>query len=218
MIKISQTLTNLYNDIQLAVIEADLDVCKSKSDFIDEFLKFENEFKENHKIEEIVKIPAIANTRKAYRAFGKQPARYRVSSEAMLRRIIQGKGLYYINNVVDINNYVSTKYGYGICCFDKSKIQGNKIEFCLAPEGESYKGIGKAEINISKLPVFKDKLGYFGRPTSDSQRTMISNETKSILFIIVGFDKSDSLMQAIDFAEDCLRKFTNAKLSKKYLV
>lgn len=48
----------------------------------------------------------IQSTRKAYKALGKEPNRYRNSCEAMCRRIAKERGLYYINNVVDINNYL----------------------------------------------------------------------------------------------------------------
>ncbi|MCT4615612.1 MAG: phenylalanine--tRNA ligase beta subunit-related protein [Marinifilaceae bacterium] len=217
-IEISNNLKELYSTINLAVVEADVTIQPSKQDFIAEFNKYADEFKAKNKIEDIAKIPAIYNTRLAYKAFGKQPARYRVSSEAMLRRIVQGKGLYYINNIVDVNNYVSVKTGYGICCFDKEKIIGDNIEFCLSPEGESYKGIGKNDINISKLPVFKDSLGYFGSPTSDSQRTMITNDTKSILFVIVSFSEKTSLGNALNLSLACLEKFANANIKKSSIL
>lgn len=55
----------------------------------------------------ISEVAPVAAARKAYRALGKDPGRYRVSSEALLRRIRQGKGLYRINTVVDTNNLVS---------------------------------------------------------------------------------------------------------------
>lgn len=35
----------------------------------------------------------IKTSREAYKTLGKEPSRYRVSSEALIRRIIQGKGL-----------------------------------------------------------------------------------------------------------------------------
>ena len=50
-----------------------------------------------YKIDEINKRPAIQATRKAYRSFGKDPNRYRVSSEALCRRIIRGLGIYRID-------------------------------------------------------------------------------------------------------------------------
>jgi len=52
-------------------------------------------------------LPQIAAMRGAYKALGKDPSRYRGSAEALLRRVLSGKGLYQINSVVDINNLVS---------------------------------------------------------------------------------------------------------------
>ena len=40
----------------------------------------------------INELPNIKESRQAYKAFGKDPSRYRVSSEALIRRIGQGKG------------------------------------------------------------------------------------------------------------------------------
>ena len=68
--------------------------------------------------EKILKLPepkavlesaAILATRAAYKALGKDPARYRGSAEALLRRVIAGKGLPRINNVVDVINLVSVE-------------------------------------------------------------------------------------------------------------
>src|SRR5690348_4257708 len=59
------------------------------------------------KLEELASVPEIKATREAYRALGKDPSRYRCSQEALLRRVLQSKGLFQINTVVDINNLVS---------------------------------------------------------------------------------------------------------------
>ena len=56
---------------------------------------------------------------------GKEPSRYRVSSEALIRRILQGKGLYRINNVVDTNNLISIETGYSVGSYDLENLHGN---------------------------------------------------------------------------------------------
>lgn len=65
-------------------------------------------------LENLTEQVNIKTSRKAYRALGKEPSRYRISSEALIRRILQGKGLYRINNVVDTNNLISIKTGYSV--------------------------------------------------------------------------------------------------------
>ena len=51
----------------------------------------------------------ILATRAGYKALGKDPARYRGSAEALLRRLLSGKGFPQINSVVDIINLISVK-------------------------------------------------------------------------------------------------------------
>jgi Uncharacterized conserved protein len=41
-------------------------------------------------LDEISKQPAIAASRSAYKRCGKDPARYRLSSEALMRRVVKG--------------------------------------------------------------------------------------------------------------------------------
>jgi DNA/RNA-binding domain of Phe-tRNA-synthetase-like protein len=117
---------------------------------------------------------------------GKDPARYRGSAEALLRRIIAGKGLPRINAVVDIINLVSVESRLPIGLYDLAHVQGD-IVFRAGSAGETYKGIGKYDLNLEGLPVFCDALGPHGSPTSDSERTMVTSETKNVLAVIISF-------------------------------
>ena len=60
-----------------------------------------------YKADDIPALSQVAAMRAAYKALGKEPSRYRGSAEALLRRVLSGKALYQINNVVDVNNLVS---------------------------------------------------------------------------------------------------------------
>ncbi len=136
--------------------------------------------------------PQILATRAAYKALGKDPARYRGSAEALLRRIIAGKGLPRINAVVDIINLVSVESRLSIGLYDLAHVQGD-IVFRAGRAGESYKGIGKYDLNLEGLPVFCDALGPHGSPTSDSERTMVTSETKNVLAVIISFGGKEGL-------------------------
>src|ERR1700719_513860 len=50
----------------------------------------------------VLESPAVLTTRAAYKVLGKDPARYRGSAEALLRRVIANKCLPRINAVVDV--------------------------------------------------------------------------------------------------------------------
>lgn len=138
--------------------------------------------------------PHIKATRAAYKALGKDPSRYRNSAEAMLRRVVSGKGLYRVNNAVDVNNMFSIDTGYSLGAYDLSAVRG-QIVWKHAPDGESYKGIGKDVLNIEHLPALYDDDGVFGNPTSDSRRTMIEagEGRKKLLYVIYAFDGTDGL-------------------------
>lgn len=189
-IRIEENLARTVSLLQLGVLQAEVRVGDSPAELVGLLEQEADKIRRSKQLEDIAKKPAIHATREAYKALGKKPARYRVSSEALHRRIIQGKGLYYINNVVDINNLVSIRSGHGICLYDLEKISGD-ITFRIAKSGESYQGIGKYALNLENLPVFSDNAGPFGSPTSDSERTMITEETRRILFVIVAFSDDD---------------------------
>lgn len=146
--------------------------------------------------------------REAYRSLGKDPTRYRVSSEALLRRVLQGKDIYQINNVVDINNLLSIESLLSAGSYDLSRVRGAMV-FRTGKPGESYKGIGKETINISELPVFADEDGPFGSPTSDSERAMITLNTRKALMVLISFsgDLNGELTSFLDRGRKLLRNY-----------
>jgi len=140
-------------------------------------------------IEQISQIPAIAASRKAYKACGKDPARYRLSAEALLRRVVNRNELYQINSVVDALNLVSISTGFSIGGYDDDKIDGDVV-FGIGQPNEPYSGIGRGELNIEGMPVFRDAKGAFGTPTSDFERPSVSMETKRFLMIKIDYATS----------------------------
>ncbi|AMJ40249.1 B3/B4 domain-containing protein [Anaerotignum propionicum] len=168
----------------------------------------------NDKIAELAEIELsqankrekIQSTRKAYKALGKDANRYRCSAEAMCRRISKERGLYYINNVVDINNYLSIKTGYSMGTYDLEQVQGD-ILWARAPEGTAYQGIGKNVLNIEFLPALFDEKGPFGNPTSDNTRAMITEKTKEIVMVFYVFDGGEGLLELLKEAETLLQEF-----------
>ena len=158
---------------------------------------------------DVQSIPEIAATRRAYKALGKDPSRYRGSAEAMVRRIGQGKGLYQVNSVVDVNNLVSLETFHSIGLYDRRFI-GHEIEFRAGRDGESYAGIGKGDINVANLPLFSDVDGPFGNPSSDSARSMVRADTTDLLMAIIAFSGASHLDAALDRASQLLVRHCSA--------
>ena len=209
-IKISEKLKSKWNIIVIGSIQAEIKVKPSGRELIEKLDAACDEFSNNHKVEDISKLKPIADSRKAYKAFGKDPARYRLSSEALLRRIVKEKGIYKINNIVDINNLLSITSYYSICAFDISKLQA-PIEFTIGTKEDEYYGIGRGLLNIENLPVFEDQKGKFGSPTSDSERVKITNETTSISMNIMSFSGIADIEFQLNQLKDYLIQFADAK-------
>lgn len=131
-------------------------------------------------------VPAVAATRAALKALGKDPSRYRPAAEALLRRVAQGKGLATVNNVVDVNNLLSLETGFSIGTYYLARL-APPLLFRRGRPGESYEGIGRGPLNLEGLPVFVDAQGPFGSPTSDSARSRVDAGTTRILMVLIGF-------------------------------
>ena len=158
----------------------------------------------------VLEAPQILATRAGYKALGKDPARYRGSAEALLRRVIAGKGLPQINAVVDVINLVSVESRLPIGLYDLAHVRGD-IVFRAGRAGETYKGIGKYDLNLEGLPVFCDALGPHGSPTSDSERTMVTGETKQVLGIIISFGGEDGLERWAQRMVELLQRYASAR-------
>lgn len=176
-----------------------------------------NSLQQSLETPDISQLEAIASSRKGYKALGKDPSRYRLSAEALLRRVVKGKGLYKINNIVDTLNLISIQTGYSIGGYDSEKIEGD-ILLGIGAEGEAYKGIGKGDLNIANLPVFRDEKGAFGTPTSDSTRTMVTENTQHFLMIFLNFGQHENMQQVLDDTRLLYQQYTEASDIKTMII
>lgn len=158
---------------------------------------------------DLAQLPQVQALRRLYRALGKDPTRYRGSNEALLRRVVQGKGLYHINTAVDVCNLVSLETRHALGAYDTDQVQG-AVVLRPAAAGEVYHGIGRGPLNLEGLPVFCDALGPFGSPTSDSERTQIGLHSRHIAFVIVACTGRDALPQQLARTADLLRRHAAA--------
>ena len=190
-------------------INCEIQVRTSDNELIEELENVTKNIETNLKIQDISTLPPIREGRKAYKKLGKDPARYRLSSEALLRRILKGKGLTTVNNIVDINNLTSLKSYHPLCAFDSNQLQPPVI-FTVGKEEDEYYGIGRGKLNIANMPVFEDKKGKFGTPTSDSERVKITDSTHSISMNIISFTGNEGLELYMNLLENYLVKYASA--------
>ena len=211
---IDDKINEKCSQVAIGSIEAYIKVSEENEELWKLISEKASEIEKNIPVKQITTIKNIADSRNAYKSFGKDPSRYRLSSEALYRRIARGLGLYKVNNVVDINNLISLESAYSVGTYDLDKLSG-EIHFTIADEGETYEGIGKGEINISHLPVFYDEKGKFGSTTSDSVRAMITTDAKHILMNIISFNGDSELDKYMNKACEYLEKYAEGKISCK---
>jgi DNA/RNA-binding domain of Phe-tRNA-synthetase-like protein len=134
-------------------------------------------------VESLAEAEPIREVRSMFRSWGMDPSKYRPSSEALLRRIVQGKDLYRVSTVVDIGNLGSVETGWPYGCYDRSRLHP-PITLRQGRPGECYQGIGKRLWHLEGRPVLADLEGPFGSPISDSTRSMITPAVQNIVAVI----------------------------------
>ncbi len=159
---------------------------------------------------EINQRPAIAATRRLYKSLGKDPSRYRVSSEALCRRIIRGLGLYRLTSLIDIVNLVSIKSGYAISGLDADKLVGDTLSMGVGEKDEQYYAIGRGYLNIEGLPVYRDAQGGVATPTSDEERTKFTLDTTRVQININAFAPEMPVDEALQWTASLLEKYAQA--------
>lgn len=201
-----------------AAVEADVVNTEYSEALWEEIEALGEEYRRTLTTETLKQMPAIEATRHVYKACGKDPSRYRPSSEALIRRMLQGKQLYHIDTLVDVINLASIKFGYSIGGFDTSKFVGDTLTLGIGREGEPYEGIGRGPINIAGLPVYRDEVGGVGTPTSDNERTKIELNTRHTLIVVNGYDAdSEHAMACARYLQQLLCRYAGSDGGKSTL-
>lgn len=210
-IKIDDQLYSVYPDIRLGLLQFQANVKESDKNFW-ECMNHTVLFQVQKTIEgkQWNEIPGVKGSRAAYKAFGRNPGRYRVSSEALLRRVRRGDALYTINSVVDVNNLLSIESGLSVGSYDLDQIHGT-ITFRKAEKGDGYTGIGKDFLDMENMLVLADEEGIFGSSMSDSTRAMVKEQTKNVLLVLYCFEKDIDLLALLEKAQVYFQRFADAK-------
>lgn len=191
-----------------ACVEAQVENTPYCQELWDEIDELGEKYKQTLTTESLKEMSGIAATRRVYRACGKDPSRYRPASEALIRRMLQGKKLYQIDTLVDLVNLASIAYGYSIGGFDADKFEGETLTLGVGKAGEPYEGIGRGMINIEGLPVYRDEKGGVGTPTSDNERTKMELKTTHLVVLINGYDGNEQhVRENAVFIQKLLRKY-----------
>ncbi len=218
-IQATQIIKEKISGLKLGIVSAhSVTVHKPGAEFdqhLAELVDFlQNKFKNHRPAEDEV----VSHVRRMYRRIGWEPTRYRPSSEALVRRLLNGKGLYRINNLVDYGNLISARFHLPMGLYDTSKLKG-QIRMDVGKEDETYQGISNPEIHANGKLILRDDQGIFGNPTADSLRTSITDSTKSVLAVFFCPPEVDDsyLNQTMRALHTAYQPFTTAAIEEQVI-
>jgi DNA/RNA-binding domain of Phe-tRNA-synthetase-like protein len=170
--------------VKLGAVEADgVTITSSSASLVRLLDETSERIRQQFTVETLSEEENTRAVRGMFRTWGMDPSKYRPSSEALRRRVVQGKGLYRVSNVVDIGNLGSIETGWPYGCYDRGRLNP-PIAFRHGASAERYEGIGKQTWQLEGRPVLADARGPFGSPISDSTRSMITEAAREILIIV----------------------------------
>ena len=208
IINVSQEIESVCPEFVGACVEAQVVNTPYCEELWQEIKALGERYRNELTTESLKDMTSIAATRRVYKACGKDPSRYRPASEALIRRMLQGKELYQRDTLVDLVNLASIAYGYSIGGFDADKFVGNTLTLGIGREGEPYEGIGRGLLNICGLPVYRDAEGGVGTPTSDNERTKMTIDTRHLVVLINGYDGNEQrVRENAEYIQQLLCKY-----------
>jgi DNA/RNA-binding domain of Phe-tRNA-synthetase-like protein len=183
-----------------------------------EFFRLQAEVAKIYKIDILSSIPRMAAVRSMYKKLDFDPSRYRPSSEALVRRILQKKEIYYANSAVDVNNYCSIKFLLPFGVYDFAQIQG-VVVYGFAKSG-SYINIAGRTVSTDDKPFLSDECGVFGNPTADAGHTAVKLTTNKLLLVIYADEEvtNEELQHMLDFTAEMMVLYNGGTIVVKNIV
>lgn len=218
-IKIDESIKKAIPNCRLGyIVINEVSVRGTPTALVQEFSQLQASVAKMYNIDVLQSVPRVIAVRSMYKKLDFDPTRYRPASEALVRRVLKNKGLYFVNSAVDVNNYCSIKYLMPLGIYDADKIQGD-VTYKIAADGV-YTCITGQEKSTKGKPFLTDQDGVFGNPTSDARRTAVTLSTKSILSVVYADEEvSDGdLEEVLDFTGEMLARYNGGNINIKKIV
>ncbi len=208
--------------LSIATVGLDAVVVESSSS---EFETFEQEIfakiRASRTLDDLKDDAVFRSYRDLYWTFGMDPTKLRVSSEALVRRVLNGHNLWRVNNVVDVANLASAYHALPIGLIDATALDGNLV-VRTAKRGEIFRRIGGKEIQCRGREIVladESKIVCFGYATHDSDHTKVTDETRSVFLLIYGAPAVPSRMMnsAMSTTIDMVEKWIKCEIGQPRL-
>jgi len=166
--------------------------------------------------EDLLGNPNIMAFRQFYWRMGIDPTKTRPSHEALARRVLRGRRIPSINNIVDIGNMVSLSRLVPVGLYDLDKIEP-PVSITVSSGGEYFKPIGGEPQRLEPgKPVLVDSRGtvihIYGH--RDSDETKITEATRRILAVVYGVPpiEADYLVAVLEELVNHIKIFAEAEV------
>lgn len=221
--EIDEAIKSDFPGISFAYVTiSGVDIKKSNKD-LEEFKKLVVDKSSKILMDEISNIGSLVSYRDLFKKSGTDFHSKRPSPEALLRRVIQGKGIYNINTAVDAYNLAVLGSHIGLGGFDFDQIS-EPIVLRYSKAGEQMVLLGDDAPTIlrdgqviyidAKGPITMD-LNY-----RDIDRTKITEKTKNVILFAdggVGISEED-IMSALKKGAEYIQKYCGGEVGEYNLV
>ena len=160
-------------------------------------------------------LQPVRQTRKLYHALGIDPTKDRPSSEHLLKRVVQGRELPTINQLVDGMNLVSLTVQSPVGVYDWDQVDAPVLVRIGRPE-EMFLSISGKPFRAGGRLVLVDGVDVFGSPSQNAARTRVVEGTVRALAIVwapagVSNDWLESVLKEV---ADTAVEFCDANVSE----
>lgn len=211
-IEIDPSLKRGYEGLAIHDITVEgLTVSRETPELDDYKREVSNRIKNSYDLETLKDVETIRRYRDFFWRLGIDPTKIRPASEALIRRILQGKDVPKINTAVDAYNLVSMETHIAIGAFDEAVLKG-QLTMRMAEEGEGFMGIGMKEpkiLNGQEIVISDEKNLIAVYPYRDADQSKVTNSTESIYILSCGVPgiEMDHLRRASLLAKEYLERF-----------
>lgn len=182
-----------------------------KSEELEEFKKkIMDKTRKKYDLDDLKDVPIFRTYRDFFWEINIDPTKTRPASEALVRRVVQGKKLPTINTLVDSYNLASLKSRIPLAAFDYASLEEG-LEMRFAEEGEDFLGIGMdkpVELSGDEIVISDSEKLIAIYPYRDSEETKISTNTENVLLMVCGVPGvGDNLEKAEKIMLDYVTRF-----------
>lgn len=198
---------------------ANLVVSESKREFEDFEAQLFSELRGEMTLDGMKDHVILRSFRDLYWTFGMDPTKLRVSSEALLRRVLGGQNLWRVSDVVDVANLMSAYHKLPIGLVDLEKIDGGLV-VRTARNGEVFRRIGGSEVVCRGREIVvgdKSRIVCFGFATLDSDYTKVTKQSRNVLLMIYGAPsvKPDVMESALELTSGAVKRWLNCDVGPR---